>query len=121
MKSVRNYWKSLIILTLIGCNSYKIRPPVIETCILGPDACVCVRSLPTPNAETYLIETDPELIQEFETAKSKGRRTRKSLTYDLQYCKNYLATNTDDYSKGIKWVEKRILELKKCQRNLPDW
>ena len=121
MKTERKLWKSLIVLSLIGCNSYKIKPPVIERCILGPDACVCVRSLPTPKAELHLIETDETLLEEFKQAKAKGRRTRNALLYSLEYCENYLATNTDDYAKGMSWANKRITELKKCQRNQLNW
>lgn len=121
MKNVRNILKILIVSSLISCNTFHLIPPPIERCIVAPDACICIRSIPTDTAELHLIETSEELLKEFNQAKIANRRTKRAISYSLEYCENYIATNIDDYNTGKSWTDVKIKELEKCQRDQLDW
>ena len=121
MKNVRNIWKLLIASSLISCNSFKHKFPALEQCLVGLDSCVCIKTYPSSYAKENLIEENPELIAEFNSAMESSRRTQKAISFSRAYCENYVATNIDDFNEGKSWIDQRLLDLKYCEKQTWDW
>lgn len=78
MKLEKSLLRGLLILAVICQVSCRLKPPKQELCIIGDRGCIC-----------YDERKDPKEYM---------------LTFDE--CRNYIATNPDDYASTMKWLQK---------------